>query len=398
MESIITQEILQTKNKVKIKENNFNVCDLNWILKKTNTEKNKVYDRSISLIDLYCGCGGMTLGVKEALRNKNFSLDIKLAVDSNLPAIEVYRNNFAVGNDIATDKDINDIVSTNIGQPLNATEKALKKKIKELDILVAGPPCQGHSNLNNHTRRNDPRNDLYLNAVRMIEILRPRIAIIENVSTVIHDKENIVGRAQEAMKSLGYNIYSQIINASKYGLAQSRKRHFHIAILNSPIDLDLESFKTQRLVPISDYIGDILNENIKKKGIFYSPSVTKKINKERIDFLFDNKLFDLPDDQRPDCHKNKSHSYKSCYGRLNWDKPAQTITSGFGSMGQGRYIHPLQRRVITPHEAARIQGFPDFFSFESVELRGDLHTMIANAVPPRILAMLISHVIEKQIL
>src|SRR5690606_5320498 len=115
------------------------------------------------------------------------------------------------------------------------------------------------------------------------------------------------------------------------------------------------------IVPISEYIGDILEEHTQKKGIFFTASTTKKINKKRIDYLFENNLWDLPDSQRPDCHKEKSHSYKSCYGRLRWDKPAQTLTSGFGSMGQGRYVHPLQRRVITPHEAARIQGFPDFF-------------------------------------
>ncbi|MEN8220818.1 MAG: DNA cytosine methyltransferase [Pseudomonadota bacterium] len=109
-------------------------------------------------------------------------------------------------------------------------------------------------------------------------------------------------------------------------------------------------------------------------------------------------MYNLPDLVRPSCHKNKNHSYKSCYGRLYWDKPAQTITSGFGSMGQGRYIHPLRKRVITPHEAARIQGFPDFFDFSMVNLRGDLHGMIANAVPPKITAMIINSLLDNKIL
>ena len=70
------------------------------------------------------------------------------------------------------------------------------------------------------------------------------------------------------------------------------------------------------------------------------------------------------------------------YGRLRWDLPAQTITSGFGSIGQGRYMHPTQARALTPHEAARIQGFPDYFEFATVSKRADLATMIGNAVPP----------------
>ena len=70
------------------------------------------------------------------------------------------------------------------------------------------------------------------------------------------------------------------------------------------------------------------------------------------------------------------------YGRLNWQLPAQTITSGFGSIGQGRYMHPSLARALTPHEAARIQGFPDYFDFSAVVKRAGLATMIGNAVPP----------------
>jgi DNA (cytosine-5)-methyltransferase 1 len=70
------------------------------------------------------------------------------------------------------------------------------------------------------------------------------------------------------------------------------------------------------------------------------------------------------------------------YGRLRWNMPAQTITTGFGSMGQGRYIHPSQQRTLTPHEAARLQTFPDFFDFDAVKSRGSWARMIGNAVPP----------------
>jgi DNA (cytosine-5)-methyltransferase 1 len=70
------------------------------------------------------------------------------------------------------------------------------------------------------------------------------------------------------------------------------------------------------------------------------------------------------------------------YGRLHWDRPAQTITTGFSSMGQGRYVHPAQPRTLTPHEAARIQGFPDWFSWSSTSRRTVLSTAIGNAVPP----------------
>ena len=72
------------------------------------------------------------------------------------------------------------------------------------------------------------------------------------------------------------------------------------------------------------------------------------------------------------------------YGRLRWDRPAQTVTSGFGSMGQGRYVHPLRPRTLTPHEAARLQFLPDYVDFSRVAKRTALATMIGNVAPPRL--------------
>jgi DNA (cytosine-5)-methyltransferase 1 len=72
------------------------------------------------------------------------------------------------------------------------------------------------------------------------------------------------------------------------------------------------------------------------------------------------------------------------YGRLSWEKPAQTITSGYGSMGQGRYVHPAHPRTITPHEAARLQFFPDFYHFEAAPYRGQWARMIGNAAPMKL--------------
>lgn len=116
---------------------------------------------------------------------------------------------------------------------------------------------------------------------------------------------------------------------------------------------------------------------------FSSPSTPSQWNQKRIDYLFDHDIYELPDSQRPDCHRLKKHSYKSVYGRLDWTSPVPTITSGFGSMGQGRFVHPSLRRTLTPHEAARLQFFPDFFRFEGIG-RAALQTMIGNAVPSRL--------------
>jgi DNA (cytosine-5)-methyltransferase 1 len=105
--------------------------------------------------------------------------------------------------------------------------------------------------------------------------------------------------------------------------------------------------------------------------------------KKRINYLFDNQLYELPNEERPPCHREKSHSYDTVYGRLRWDRPAQTITSGFYCMCMGRYVHPEQRRTLTAHEAARLQFFPDFFDFSPAKSRTKLAEIIGNAVPPK---------------
>src|SRR5262245_37101004 len=108
-------------------------------------------------------------------------------------------------------------------------------------------------------------------------------------------------------------------------------------------------------MPISWAIGDLIDQG-SDALMDSSPAVTQ-VNSARIDYFFDNGLYDLPDDQRPDCHNNGT-SYTAVYGRMHWDRPAQTITTGFGTPGQGRYVHPKKRRLIAAGSSSftRISG------------------------------------------
>lgn len=160
------------------------------------------------------------------------------------------------------------------------------------------------------------------------------------------------------------------------------------------VDSLIESIEESTKSSLSDCIDDLVDEYKDKEGVFYTPSQMSEENVKRVNYLFDNDLYDLPDTERPTCHRTKKHKYKAVYGRLHWDKPSPTITGGFGSMGQGRFVHPLRRRVITAHEAARIQGFPDFFDFSLVSTRTALYEMIGNAVPPKISALIVDFLIK----
>ncbi|MGB3246807.1 MAG: DNA cytosine methyltransferase, partial [Sulfitobacter sp.] len=105
--------------------------------------------------------------------------------------------------------------------------------------------------------------------------------------------------------------------------------------------------------------------------------------KRRIDWLFDNDQYNLANSERPDCHKDGT-TYTAVYGRTFPNLPAPTITTGIGTPGQGRFIHPLRRRLVTPKEAARIQGFPDGYGFvgkNNPAKRKDLAKWIGDAVP-----------------
>ena len=132
---------------------------------------------------------------------------------------------------------------------------------------------------------------------------------------------------------------------------------------------------------LREAIGDLVDAQ--KKSFMDEVAMLSSENQARIDYLFDHKLYDLPNKVRPDCHKN-GHNYPSVYGRLDWDKSSPTITTGFVSPGRGRYIHPSRRRVITAREAARIQGFPDTFVFApngETPPRKLLAKWIGDAVP-----------------
>jgi len=346
--------------------------------------------RRVKIVDLFSGCGGMTLGATEGLRHNRLAFEVSLAVDANAAALGVFKRNFNVPDQDLYCGDINEIVSISRGGRSRRKHAALRNRYQNIDILLAGPPCQGHSNLNNHTRRQDPRNELYLNVINFAKLTRPKVVIIENVSAIIHDEFGTIAVSNRELEKAGYSVQNLILNTADFGIAQVRKRHLQLCVLNEyKVEVDLDDYKVNNPTPISDVISDLLTSRSKTSSLFDTPSSSNSSNQERIKFLFENDEYDLPDSMRPACHKEKTHSYRSCYGRMYWNKPAQTITSGFGSIGQGRFIHPKCPRVITPHEAARIQGFPDFFNFDDVSSRTELHTMIANAVPPKIIAIII---------
>jgi DNA (cytosine-5)-methyltransferase 1 len=335
----------------------------------------------VRVADLFSGCGAMSVGVAEACRALNLAFSPAGAFDINPVALEVYAKNF--GTPTPAPVDLGAVFASQLNRRPKKAERALLKTLGRVDIVVAGPPCQGHSNLNNQTRRDDPKNELYFCLARFAKLNEPEHVIIENVPTVLSDKRRVVHRTEEALTKLGYTVISGLVNTWELGVPQTRKRHLLLASRKPVAGLkDIVARYSVTPRPAWWAISDL--EDASATTEFDRSTEPKKVTRKRIDYLFNHDLHDLPDRMRPDCHRYKDHSYHAVYGRMYEDRLAPTITGGFDTMGRGRFVHPTRRRTITPHEAARIQCIPDFIDFSTVSKRIQLTELIGNAVPPKL--------------
>ncbi|MER8701344.1 DNA cytosine methyltransferase [Mesorhizobium sp. M1273] len=345
----------------------------------------------LRVVDAFCGSGGLALGVKFAAEAIGRNIEFPLIIDTDITAMEIHRHNLGARRTIgASASSLVDFHVVGSGENASfgyepETVHPELENVGHVDLFIAGPPCQGHSNLNNHTRRQDPRNDLYVTAAALGVALGAEAIIIENVPTVQNSHSDVVATAVALLKSAGYFTSMSVLKADNLGAAQRRARHFLLATRGQIAPDHLATHAgtlAMPAMPISWAIGDLID--LRSDELVNSPPTVTQVNGARIDYLFDHDIYDLPDAQRPDCHKNGT-SYTAVYGRMHWDRPAQTITTGFGTPGQGRYVHPKRRRLITPREAARIQGFPDWFDFAPASIsvkRKHLAKWIGDAVHP----------------
>jgi DNA (cytosine-5)-methyltransferase 1 len=329
---------------------------------------------SIGIIDLFSGCGGLTVGALEGARRAGRAAEIHLAVDAWPEALEVLASSLDA-EERTLELDLGRLLGRTDGSALRTIREALGERAPRL--LLAGPPCQGHSALNNHSRHDDARNDLYLAVARVALGIYPDAIIIENVRGVASDRRSAMRRCVSAL-SEHYEIAEQELHLHSLGAPQTRTRHVLVATRGEKFDFG--EMPTGHGRDLRWAIGDLAE--IDGDTLFDTASVPTARNRERMQWLTSHSdRFDLPNEHRPSCHQS-DHSYKSMYGQLQWDRPAQTITSGFGSMGQGRFVHPDVPRTLTPHEAARLQFLPDYMDFSGIDHRSALATMIGNAAPP----------------
>lgn len=346
---------------------------------------------AIGTAELFCGSGGMAIGFGEACRELGLRVESQACLDHDAEAVEVYAANH--GSRVRSAKSASEIVDYQVlGDGPDAeflylpelVDQSWANLVGRVDVLLAGPPCQGHSNLNNHTRRTDKRNQLYLTVPATAVALGADVVVIENVEAVIHDRSRVVETTKALLKAAGYRVEVGVISASAMGWPQTRRRYFMVARRSAaPLPIaevmaTLAADSRSVMWAIEDLMTQMPNDRL-------HPTVDlSDENRRRIDYLFDHDVYDLPLSERPECHQEGT-SYGAVYGRLYPDRPAPTLTTGFLTPGRGRYIHPFLRRTLTPHEAARIQGYPDNYDFfpdpKRPSKKAKLTKWIGDAVP-----------------
>jgi DNA (cytosine-5)-methyltransferase 1 len=320
-------------------------------------------------VDLFCGAGGLSLG----LRHAGFA--VRAAVDSDAAAIATYAANLGEHAAVA------DVAELRAADVLALGEL----DAGELDLLAAGPPCQGFSKQKRGAHLGDRRNALVLEFLRLVAELRPRAFLLENVSQLAQ------ARGRHLVREFGrldYELAGHFYVAADYGVAQSRERFVMVGLQRSERGRFRAPGPTSPAWPtVGEAIGDLpeppADYTDHPEYPNHQAARVTAVNVERFSHVPQGGGWqDIPPDLRLACHKTvdvRRGGWPDVYGRLRWDGQCPTITGGFDSFTRGRYGHPRRDRPLTPREAARLQGFPDDFVFRGT--RYDIRHQIGNAVP-----------------
>ena len=342
--------------------------------------------RRTKIVDLFCGCGGLSRGFEKA------GFEICAAIDMWEDAIRTYNHNNP--SHPAVCEDIH-----------NWTNEFLDQLNAHHDIIgvIGGPPCQGYSTVGTRDV-NDPRNHLYLQYCRVVEHLRPDFFLIENVKglTTLGKgafKDDIIHR----FSALGYHVKYKILNAADYGVPQNRYRVFFVGMKNDSFDFE-EIPTTDHIITTKEAIGDLpklvgaecietynqppqtpyerMIRNGSSRLMNHEGTNHSEQTRHIISLIKDGgKIRDLPEEY---WHIRK---YNKAFERMGSNRPSNTVDTGHRN-----YFHYEQNRIPSVRENARLQSFPDTFEF--LGSKTSQYKQVGNAVPP-LLAYAIATEIKK---
>lgn len=330
-------------------------------------------DDTLNVIDLFCGCGGLSLGFEQA------GFKVLLGIDSWQDALDTYKYNRPDDHTLCAD--LTTLEPSDIDSRLDG---------KKVDVIIGGPPCQGFSVAGKRII-DDVRNTLYKRFVSFVEYFKPKAFVMENVPNILSMGGGIIrDQILFDFERIGYTVTHKVLTASDYGVPQNRKRAVFVGLLNHKeysFPKPLESERVTSYEALSDLTENSIDEGAiyplpsassyqtymrLNSGGVYNHEVTVHNDKTKriIGLVPDGGNYkDLPQELQD---TRKVHI---AWTRLNSNKPSFTI-----DCGHRHHFHYKWNRVPTVRECARIQSFPDNFIFR--KSRTSQYKQVGNAVPP----------------
>ena len=327
-------------------------------------------------VDLFCGCGGVTEGLKKS------HFRVVAAVDNDPVACQTYRLNHPRVQLLA--QDVNDVDVAQIRREQLGG--------RDLDLLVVCAPCQPFSRQNRQKSR-DQRADLILASTRFARVLRPRLIFFENVPGLTGERFSaILEKLHSNLRMCGYTLTEpHDIDAADYGVPQRRHRCVMLARRKAePPALPLALTPPGNRVTVRTAFSGLRRlqsgEAHPRDTLHFSRNHLP-IAIERLQCIPKDggSRSALPKRLRLSCHVD-NRAYSDVYGRMAWSDVAPTLTTGCTDVTRGRFAHPEDNRAITLREAARLQTFPDAYRFWGNA--SQIATQIGNAVPVRLIEAL----------
>jgi len=360
----------------------------------------------ISIISLFSGGGGLDLGFI------NSGYEIKWAIDNEKNAVNTYIAN--IGQHIIC-KDINEVNSSGL---------------LKCDVVIGGPPCQSFS-LAGNRKTNDQRGKLVWKYLEIIECVKPRAFLFENVTGLLSAKncygEKVFPLLTKSFQDLGYTIKAEVLDASSYGIPQRRKRVIIVGmksknsfIFPNPTHGELSN-NGQKTVNVFDALDDLPETKLDSNSFikYEKEAITEyqqnmRVNSVGVTEHFTPTMSDLDKfiishvkpggnymDIPPDVPSKRIRrlqrdgGHTTCYGRMCAEMPSYTVNTYFNRPNVGCNIHYRENRLISVREALRLQSFPDNYVIVSSNKQGR-NLIVGNAVPPK-LAYVLAEELKRQL-
>ena len=322
------------------------------------------------MIDLFAGCGGLSLGFERTARFRSV-----FAVETDRDAAETYARNIAADVQVGRIEEV--------------------ECFPAADVVVGGPPCQGFSPLN-RVGAGLERRALWRDYLRALEGSGCRAFVMENVPELLGSEE--YRRFNTAATALGFRVDGQVLNAADYGVPQTRRRAIVIGVRGASPRWPAMNFAAPDALRLGALPWKTFREAV--AGLPLDPDEQnwhrsrsprpESVARYRAVPADGGNRFQMQEaleacgrgDLVPACWRRKTTGTTDVFGRLWWDRPACTIRTEFYKPEKGRYLHPTQNRPITVREAARCMTFPDDFEFPEHQSLTSVGRQIGNAVPP----------------